>query len=128
MYGVGSRLDKEPELIFKLRNVDHLELISKVTIKTSTKGVSKSKALEGQDLSNLFSIDLEDDSNTAILSSNNQKKKLVKVASSKLKSKLKKATSQVIAKNGKESANVEKKVTVKKNKKSNNKGRNTKNG
>ena len=27
MYGVGARLDEKPELFFKLRQVDHLELI-----------------------------------------------------------------------------------------------------
>ncbi len=60
MYGVGSRLDNEPELLFKLRNVDHMELISNATIKTSGKGVEKSKSLEGQDLSSLFNIELDD--------------------------------------------------------------------
>jgi uncharacterized Zn finger protein len=28
LYGIGSRLDLEPELLFKLRGVDHLELIA----------------------------------------------------------------------------------------------------
>jgi uncharacterized Zn finger protein len=60
MYGIGSRLDNEPELLFRLRNVDHMELISKATIKTSGKGARKSKSLDGQDLSNLFNIDLDD--------------------------------------------------------------------
>lgn len=60
MYGIGSRLDNEPELLFKLRKVDHMELISKAVIKTSGTGAQKSKSLEGQDLSNLFNIDLDD--------------------------------------------------------------------
>jgi uncharacterized Zn finger protein len=94
MYGVGSRLDKEPELLFKLRKVDHLELISKATIKTTTKGISKSKALEGQDLSDLFSIDLEDDSNTTTLNVGKQNKKMVKTAKDNLKSRPKKVISK----------------------------------
>ena len=31
LYGVGSRLDQEPELLFVLRGVDHLELIGSAT-------------------------------------------------------------------------------------------------
>ena len=27
LYGVGARLDEQPEMFFKLRNVDHLELV-----------------------------------------------------------------------------------------------------
>lgn len=108
LYGVGSRLDKEPELIFKLRKVDHLELISKVTIKPTNKGTSKSKALKGQDLSHLFNIDIEDESKTLVRKSSRPKKKGVKAASVNLKSKLKKVSSQGKAKNGRKTVKAKK--------------------
>jgi len=98
MYGIGSRLDKEPDLLFKLRNVDHMELISKANIKTSGKGASKSKALEGQDLSDLFDIDLESGDGEVKFEKANSKKakvgaKLLKgKASTKAKRKVKNVT------------------------------------
>lgn len=59
LYGVGARLDEEPELLFKLRHVDHLELINKATLKVPTKRNTKAQVIEGQDLSNLFGIEIE---------------------------------------------------------------------
>jgi uncharacterized Zn finger protein len=59
LYGVGARLDQEPELLFKLRHVDHLDLINKASLKAPTKRGSNAKTVEGQDLSNLFGIELE---------------------------------------------------------------------
>src|SRR5207249_2482588 len=39
LYGVGARLDEKPELLFALRQVDHLELISQAgDINALTKG------------------------------------------------------------------------------------------
>lgn len=59
LYGVGNRLDREPELLFELRHVDHLELIGKATLKVPLKRKSKSKVVSGQDLSKLFGIEIE---------------------------------------------------------------------
>lgn len=59
LYGVGARLDEEPELLFKLRHVDHLDLINKASLKVSTKRSGKAKTIEGQDLSNLFGIEID---------------------------------------------------------------------
>jgi len=56
LYGVGARLDNEPELLFTLRKVDQQELITNASqqmAKTNT-----SKLLENQDLSELFEIDI----------------------------------------------------------------------
>jgi uncharacterized Zn finger protein len=62
LYGVGARLDQEPELLFKLRHVDHLDLISKASQKAPTKRSGKAKVIEGQDLSNLFGIEIDSES------------------------------------------------------------------
>jgi uncharacterized Zn finger protein len=61
LYGVGARLDKKPELLFVLRKVDHEELISaELDMQTATAGRGKRRRLANQDLSNIFSIDIED--------------------------------------------------------------------
>ncbi|MFH1158290.1 MAG: SWIM zinc finger family protein [Pseudomonadota bacterium] len=61
LYGIGARLDKEPELLFVLRNVDHRELIDDAALpgKTVRAGAAQ-KTLVGQDLSVLFGIDVEE--------------------------------------------------------------------
>jgi len=59
LYGVGARLDQEPELLFKLRHVNHLELISKTTLKVPTKRGARAQALADRDLSNLFGIEID---------------------------------------------------------------------
>jgi uncharacterized Zn finger protein len=59
LYGVGVRLDAQPELLFTLRKVDHAELIS-----SSARGIEAAAAgathdaLAGQDLGELFGIEL----------------------------------------------------------------------
>lgn len=60
LYGVGSRLDHEPHLLFKLRKVDHLELINNATLKRPSDRSSKSKVIENQNLSELFGIVIAD--------------------------------------------------------------------
>jgi uncharacterized Zn finger protein len=59
LYGVGARLDEEPELLFKLRHVDHLDLINNTTLKVPTKRNSKAQVIGDQDLSNLFGIEID---------------------------------------------------------------------
>lgn len=59
LYGVGARLDAEPELLFKLRKVDHAELISKVSMQTPAPRSGKNNVIQDQDLSNLFGIDID---------------------------------------------------------------------
>lgn len=68
LYGVGARLDQQPELLFKLRGVDHEELIAadaEAAVSAATSR-GKSKRLAGDDLSDVFGIDLEtsDDAKT----------------------------------------------------------------
>jgi len=59
LYGVGSRLDTRPELLFLLRAVDASELIAaEVALPASTQA-SAEDALLDADLSGVFGIDLE---------------------------------------------------------------------
>jgi uncharacterized Zn finger protein len=61
LYGVGARLDRAPELLFRLRKVDENDLIAqvaKVPAATRGWGASGGRKLEGRDLSALFGIEL----------------------------------------------------------------------
>lgn len=61
LYGVGSRLDKTPEVLFLLRGVDHNELISKDAAKAvvSISPEKKKRMLDEESLSQVFGIDLD---------------------------------------------------------------------
>lgn len=61
LYGVGARLDRQPELLFQLRGVDHQELIAADAEAAVTAATSrgKSKRLASDDLADVFGIDLE---------------------------------------------------------------------
>jgi uncharacterized Zn finger protein len=61
LYGVGARLDHQPELLFLLRNVNHEELISaELDIKAATVGPGKRRRLANADLSDVFGVDMEE--------------------------------------------------------------------
>ena len=61
LYGVGARLDHQPELLFRLRNVDHEELITtKLDIQSATSGNGKRRRLADADLSDVFGVDMEE--------------------------------------------------------------------
>jgi len=61
LYGVGARLDQQPELLFKLRGVDHEELIAADAEAAVSAATSRgtSKRLSGGELSDVFGIDLD---------------------------------------------------------------------
>ncbi len=60
MYGVGARLDQSPELLFKLRQVDHLELITQAGNVTAITNVpTDQKTIAQGDLADVFGIELE---------------------------------------------------------------------
>ena len=61
LYGIGVRFDEQPELAFKLRGVDHAELIVSAAtgLTLSTKTPASAKVLDGDDLSALFGLDME---------------------------------------------------------------------
>jgi uncharacterized Zn finger protein len=75
LYGVGARLDQQPELLFKLRGVDHEELIAadaEAAVSAAT-SQSKSKRLSDADLSNVFGIDLDASEQTTATSTPRKK-------------------------------------------------------
>lgn len=63
LYGVGARLDQEPELLFLLRGVDHEELISaEVDLAAATIGTQgRGRRLADDALGDVFGIDLAED-------------------------------------------------------------------
>ena len=66
-YGVAARLDHQPELLFKLRNVDHLELIGHVTSAANLDQAfdsSTTTPLSDSDLGSIFGIELESTEST----------------------------------------------------------------
>lgn len=60
LYGVGARLDKEPELLFRLRAVDEKDLIAGVdkALPLSKKAPAAKKVLRADDVSALFGLDM----------------------------------------------------------------------
>jgi uncharacterized Zn finger protein len=60
LYGVGARLDRQPELLFTLRKVDHQELIATAGSGFSTEGKrpAGTKVLASDDLSEMFGIEM----------------------------------------------------------------------
>jgi uncharacterized Zn finger protein len=60
LYGVGARLDQQPELLFRLRAVDEKELIASAGKSLPSAKKSPAKVLGGEDLSALFGLDLAD--------------------------------------------------------------------
>lgn len=60
LYGVGNRLDSQPELLFQLRHINPAELIQKAVNLSLVQGeTDSSQNLEDADLSALFGIDLD---------------------------------------------------------------------
>lgn len=61
LYGVGARLDHQPDLLFLLRGVDHLELVdqagSAASLDKAATG-SKAKTIKTEELGNIFGIEL----------------------------------------------------------------------
>ena len=61
LYGVGARLDQQPELLFRLANVDEKQLIAGAgQAPLKQKSPASKKVLAGEDLSALFGLDLAD--------------------------------------------------------------------
>jgi uncharacterized Zn finger protein len=64
LYGVGARIDQQPELLFALRKVDHLELLAEAgkapALRTTGTGVGPTLAADL--LSDVFGIEIDTDS------------------------------------------------------------------
>jgi uncharacterized Zn finger protein len=61
LYGIGVRLDEDPELLFRLRQVAHADLLARATAglaAASPKGTAR-RAIAEDKLSSVFGIDLE---------------------------------------------------------------------
>lgn len=63
LYGIGARLDEKPELLFVMRGVDQLDLVSRAGRTTAKVGKKKAKNALSEDsaadLAGLFGIELE---------------------------------------------------------------------
>ena len=61
LYGVGARLDQQPELLFRLRGVDQEELIAAdLDLTSATRGSGKRRRLETDNLSGLFGVEIDE--------------------------------------------------------------------
>ena len=58
LYGVGARLDSQPELLFTLRRADHTELITEA-VSSQTISTTGAADLDAGSLSDVFGIDLD---------------------------------------------------------------------
>jgi uncharacterized Zn finger protein len=58
LYGVGARLDHQPELFFHLRKVDHLELIEEAVSAAGKTTATRKKTLAEADLAGVFGIEI----------------------------------------------------------------------
>ena len=60
LYGIGARLDHQPELLFRLRKVDEKDLIAKAAegLPLAKTGPAADKVLAAEGLSEMFGIDL----------------------------------------------------------------------
>jgi uncharacterized Zn finger protein len=60
LYGIGARLDRQPELLFALRKVDQQDLIAKAGsgLSQTRKRPAAAKVLENEDLSEMFGIEI----------------------------------------------------------------------
>ena len=67
LYGIGARLDQQPELLFRLHNLDEKELIAGAgaALPQSRKAPAARKVLGGEDLSALFGLDMAQDTGAA---------------------------------------------------------------
>jgi uncharacterized Zn finger protein len=60
LYGIGARLDQQPELLFRLHQVNHEELIASAgkELPVAKVGPAASKVLASDDLSAMFGLDI----------------------------------------------------------------------
>jgi uncharacterized Zn finger protein len=58
LYGVGARLDHQPDLLFVLRKVDHLELIEEAVPTATKKSSTGKKTLVQSEVADVFGIEL----------------------------------------------------------------------
>jgi uncharacterized Zn finger protein len=64
LYGIGARLDEQPELLFRLHEVDQAELIAKAGkgLPLAKGAPARSKILRGEDLAGIFGLEMAHES------------------------------------------------------------------
>jgi uncharacterized Zn finger protein len=115
LYGVGARLDQDPSLLFRLRGVNHDELIDLDTqhaVPTASRR-GGAKRLASNNLSDVFGIDIATDEPKPPLKAKGKAKGKAKKTASRKKTTAKKK--KAAAK--KKTAGVKKKATVRRPKK-----------
>ena len=114
LYGVGARLDHQPELLFRLRAVDEKDLIVSAGRGTSmvAKGAASGKVLAGDDLGDIFGLDMASDEVPA--SAPIAKKAIAKKAIAKKAVAKKAVAKKAVAKKAVAQQTVVKKAVVKK--------------
>ena len=67
LYGIGARFDEQPELLFHLRGVDETELIASAgaAVPLASKNAAGAKVLAGDDLGDMFGLDMAETTKTA---------------------------------------------------------------
>jgi uncharacterized Zn finger protein len=63
LYGIGARLDSQPELLFVLRQADHFDLLASAT-DSSNLDQNATEDMDTSQLSALFGIDIDESTNT----------------------------------------------------------------
>lgn len=63
MYGIGNRLDSEPELLFVLRGVDHRELIEQAIPTAPVRARQGVPTIDAGDLGSIFDIEIGEELN-----------------------------------------------------------------
>lgn len=95
LYGVGARLDQQPELLFLLRKVDPKDLVARAGagLPKAGKGLATGKVLDEASLADVFGIEIDDTVALGTVAGRNMAKKgapkSVKIANSKAKTKAK---------------------------------------
>jgi uncharacterized Zn finger protein len=64
MYGIGARLDHQPELLFLLRKVDQLELIDVAVSGAGKTTATTKKTLAASDVADVFGIEIAEPADT----------------------------------------------------------------
>lgn len=65
LYGIGARFDRQPELLFRLREVDEKELIAQAgrALPLAKQAPAADRVLGGEDLSEIFGLDMAQSAN-----------------------------------------------------------------
>lgn len=68
LYGIGARLDEQPELLFRLRDVNETELIAHAgqSAPLTKQGPVAGKILGGEDLAGMFGLDMAEAASPAL--------------------------------------------------------------